>query len=86
MDQRKNMESDAGYGFLARVPVDGSDEQELAVQRGALASRAGGWIEQGMDVTKLPKKRFAWVGRASEVSDATNIASRFCNLVFSTVR
>ena len=37
MDQRKDMESDAGYGFLARVPIDGSDEQVSAAQRCALA-------------------------------------------------
>ena len=57
------MESVAGYGFLARVPIDGSDEQASAAQRGALAP-----IEQGMDASKSPAKCLAWVGRASNVS------------------
>ena len=68
MDQCKNMESDAGYGFLAMVPIDGSDEQASAAQGGALAP-----IEQGMDALKSPEKRLALVGRASEVSDALSI-------------
>ena len=80
MEQPKHMESDAGYGFFARVPIDGSDEQALAAQSGALAL-----IMQGMDATKLPKKHFAWVGRVSKVSDVTSIASRFYDLVFSMV-
>ena len=81
MYQRKNMETDVGYGFLARVPIDGSDDQASAAQRGALAP-----IEQGMDAAKSPEKRLAWVGRASEVSDAPSIASSFYDLVFSTAR
>ena len=44
MDQCKNMESDVGYGFLARVPIDGSDEQASAAQRGALAPIEQGWM------------------------------------------
>ena len=51
------------------------------MQRGALAP-----IEQGMDAAKSPEKCLAWVGRASEVSDAPSIALRFYNLVFSMVR
>ena len=54
-DQCKNMESDAGYVFLARVPIDGSDEQASATQRGALAP-----IEQRMDASSPP--RSAWHG------------------------
>ena len=68
MDQCKNMESDAGYGFLARVPIDGSNEQASAVQRGALVP-----IRQGTDASKLPEKSLAWVGRASKVSDTSSI-------------
>ena len=72
------MESDAGYGFFARVL---SMMVAREAQRGALAL-----IEQGMDAAKSPEKLLAWAGRASEVSNATSIASRFYDLVFSTVR
>ena len=51
------------------------------MQRGALAL-----IEQGVDAAKSPEKHLAWVGRASEVSDARSITLRFCDLVFSTVQ
>ena len=70
--QHKNMESDAGYGFLARVL-----SMVATVQRGALTP-----IEQGMDATKLPEKRLVWVGRASKVSDVPSIALRFYDLIF----
>ena len=79
MDQCKNMESDAGYWFLASVPIDGSDEQAAPApaQRGAWAP-----VEQGMDASKSPEKRLVWVGRASEVSDAPSIGFEILRFEF----
>ena len=65
MDQCKSMDAgcDAGYGFLARVPIDGSDEQASAAQRGGLAL-----IEQGMDALKVAREALG-MGRKSERSE-----------------
>ena len=68
MGECKNMKSDADYKFFARVPINGSDKQASAVQRGALTL-----IKQGMDASKSPEKCLAWVERASEVSDVPSI-------------
>ena len=46
MDQHKNMESDAGYGFLARVPIDGRTSRHRQRRKVLWHRSSRGWMPQ----------------------------------------